>query len=486
MSDQMVIGDKEKLDEMIQERRFDELRIYIQDKEDYVSGLMDIMLNIGDLEKEHAEGDIWDDIYDSVSAVTRYLTLSRCMERLISGKDMPDEVVNYLRDKVSAWAMAAYILLTRDGVDVAKIFIDVIAFDRKHNILSDTGKAVVKMNLQQEISGHIANKEFCIAQKLIVSYGGGILQGEEEEHVNKQAEAICKVAEQRLYAPTMLACIGEFYFIVDSLHNRVLYSPEINLPVTQWKILDASLRHPHSVNGDGNIILVENTEYNTVCIYKRFGEEYKKVNETGYLGRRPCKIIRDTEKGLYWILCSGEGEVVGMSVDESGQYLISYKQNLSEMEGSSFASFSLIKNMLYMISTRGIIAAYQWNGLRWTFAGQVSVPNQYSGVNDLMYLNGKYYLTACEEKQHVVHPALIQVDELSELQNGKGIDIHEKCQMKGVPYFFSQVGLKLFVPEVGSNNRIVSYDCDLQPLETIFDFGEALWEDVVYNNASMC
>lgn len=486
MSDETNMGDQEKLDELILERRFDELQIYIQDKEDYVSGLMDIMLNIGNLEKEYAEGDIWDDIYDSVSAITRYLTLSRCMERLISGKEMPDEVVNYLRDQVSAWAMASYILLTRDGIDVAKIFIGVIAFDRKHNILSETGKTVVKTNLQQEILGFIANKEFCIAQKLIVSYGGGILQSEEEEYVKKQAEAVCKVAEQRLYAPTMLACIGEFYFIVDSLHNRVLYSPEINLPLAQWRILDASLCHPHSVSGDGNIILVDNTEYNTVCIYKRFGEEYKKVNETGYLGGRPCKIIRDAEKGLYWVLCSAGGEVVGMSVDESGEYVISYKQNLSEMEGSSFAGFSLINHMLYMISSLGIIAAYRWGGLKWAFAGQVSVPNQYSGVNDLMYLNGKYYLTACQKKQQAVFPALIQVDDLGRLQNGKGIDIHEKCQMKGVPYFISQVGSGVFIPEVGANNRIVSYDCDLQPLETIFDFGGALWEDAVYSNAGMC
>lgn len=486
MSDQTMIGDQEKLDDMIQERRFDELQTYIQDKEDYISCLMDIMLNIRNLEKQHAEGDIWDDVYDSVSAITRYLTLSRCMERMIFGKEMPDEVVSYLRDHVSACAMGAYILLTLDGVDIAKTFINLIAFDREHNILSDKGKAIVKKNLQQEISGYIEQKEFCIAQKLIALYGGGILKGKDEAKVMKQAGEICKVAEQRLYAPTMLAYIGQFYFVVDCLHSRVLYSPKPDLPITQWRILDDSLCHPHSVSGNGDIVLVDNTEYNTVCIYKRFGEEYKKVNETRYLGEHPCKIIRDAQSGIYWILCSGEGNVLGMSVDETGEYLIAYKQRLSEMEGSSCTSFSLINNIIYMISSLGIIAAYRWNGARWTFAGQVAVPKQYFGINDLMYLNGKYYLSASQKKQQAVLPALIRVDELSDLQNGKGIDLHEQCQMKGVPYFFSQVGMKVFIPEVGTNNRIMSYDCNLQPLEAVFDFGGTLWEDVVYNNASMC
>lgn len=490
IGEQSVMGDQEKLDELIRRKQFDELRAYIRDKEDYVSGLIDIMLCIRDLEKRHDEAGIWDGVDDAVSAMSRYLALARCMERLLSGKEVPDHIVTYLRDCVSSYAMAAYILLTRDGVDsggfdAAKSLFRLIAFDREYHILSSSGTTVVERNLRQEINGYIEKKEFCVARELIALYGGGILKSVDEAYVVKQAEAICDVAEQRLYAPTMLSHIGGFYFVVDCLHNRVLYSPEVNRSLPQWRILDSGLRHPHSVSGDGDILLAENTEHNTVCIYKKAGEEYKKVNETECLGERPCRIIRDGEKELYWVLCSGDGNVAGVSVDESGGYRISYKQKLSETDEARYTGFALIQGMLYMISSLGTITTYRWNGAKWDFAGQVSVPEQYSGINDLMYLNGKYYLSTSRKEQQDVFPALIQVDDLGGLQGGKGIDLHEKCQIKGIPYFFSQDGMKVFIPEVGAANRIVSYDHDLQPLETVFDFGETLWEDTVYGNAGM-
>jgi hypothetical protein len=50
--------------------------------------------------------------------------------------------------------------------------------------------------------------------------------------------------QARLYSPTEFTKIGSLYFIVDSWHDRVLYSHSIDAPIREWRVLDSDLATP--------------------------------------------------------------------------------------------------------------------------------------------------------------------------------------------------------------------------------------------------
>lgn len=472
------------LDQFIANRQFDDLSSYLQKEQDENANILNAMLEIWQLEREHGEGDIWAEVYDVRTAVEKYSDIAKLLELILSKQALPDQFIAYLHDKISVWAMLAYIFTTRNGIHVTKALVTVWVLNSEKNILSDSGRQVLASYIREIIIGGMKSRDFLAAEKLLGLCGPGILEAEEERKILRRAAAFRRIAERRLYTPTMLAVVDHTYFIVDCWHGRVLYSTDVSLPIEEWKTLDDDLKHPHSVSGKGGWLLSENTEKGTVCIYQRTGEEYTKINETEYLGKRPHKIIWDDRRAVYWVLCSGSWEIVALSVEDSG-YQIKYRQKMPEFVNIYCRGFSLLDDILYIISSKGKIVGYQWEKDVWKPVQEYMVPEQYYGMNDMMYLREKYYISVYQNDKAVIQPALLQADTLQDLESGKCVDLYEACQMQGVPYFFSLLDGKVCIPEIDISSRIVLYDFSLKPVETLFDFGRPLWEDKNYDNASM-
>ena len=51
-----------------------------------------------------------------------------------------------------------------------------------------------------------------------------------------------KMWKENLYTPTQFQKIGNKYFIIDCWHHRILYSSEMDAPVSGWRILTSDVR----------------------------------------------------------------------------------------------------------------------------------------------------------------------------------------------------------------------------------------------------
>ena len=71
-----------------------------------------------------------------------------------------------------------------------------------------------------------------------------------------------------LTVPTYITNINGTWFVVDCYHNRVLYNKKINEPICNWWVLTMDVNKPHTIAGDGEVYLIDDTDNNRVLVFK--------------------------------------------------------------------------------------------------------------------------------------------------------------------------------------------------------------------------
>jgi hypothetical protein len=281
--------------------------------------------------------------------------------------------------------------------------------------------------------------------------------------------------QARLYSPTQFTKIGSLYFIVDSWHDRVLYSHSIDAPIREWRVLDSDLATPHSIASDSTLYVVEDTNRHAVRVYRYCNDSFRLVQTIHSCGKRPHRVRYDTATSAFYVLGS-ESQQITKLVRQGDTLHIKYTKHLPFLHNAYTRSFTIVDGFMFFVSGPKTISKvrYQDDSYQLVETFPVPAPTQVgTGMNDLFKTENYYYLTSTPK-------VIIRTKSLDALRNGEWEDIYDRLKLKGTPYYLAQFEGRIFVPQNDDYSGIISFverDGTLGDLKTVFDIGPPVFAD---------
>lgn len=171
----------------------------------------------------------------------------------------------------------------------------------------------------------------------------------------------------------------------------------------------------------------------------------------------------------------------------SGELFVLQKQNgriektalyqIEPLKNCYTRSLRIIDQKLYIVSGPGRILQLCPEKLKsgnLRIEAEYPVPFELSIMNDMIYVEGNYYITSYQDGQGRIVPKLVRVKQLEDLEQNRYEDLYEKMGLKGVPYYFSLIGDRIYLTEIDHYSRILSFRIEKHQIEGIqihFDFG---------------
>lgn len=280
----------------------------------------------------------------------------------------------------------------------------------------------------------------------------------------------------RLYTPTQIVELDGQYFIIDCWHHRIIYSDNLHLPISQWKVLDDQLSGPHSIASDGDLFVSENTGNNSIVTYRKVSEaEFRKHEEIPNVGKRPHRTIYDFVSRLFYVVSGNDQglhifEKIGGALRKIG--FCSFPQ----FSGQYIRSITLHRNRLYFICFSLIIVMHLpniLNALGGSSEGAeiervVQLHPAHQWPTDIFFIGDESGLLSCKRS------GLFAFSIIDELASGEAKDMSDF--LLGTPYFVTRCNQKLYVPEIDQYSRIVEYNMvdgkvNFDDSTVLFDFG---------------
>ena len=272
-----------------------------------------------------------------------------------------------------------------------------------------------------------------------------------------------------LSVPTQVKMIGKTCFLVDCYHNRVLYSGSPFTILTDWKVLDYEYKHPHDIAGDGEILMVADTDNDRIITYEQEKGGYNRL-QTIETGVRPHAVTFDEETGLFYVWSSMTGEMYRYKRTE-GTHRVELQdvQQVADLKDCYTRSFTILDGNIYLPSM-GRSAIYVVDKDSFRVKKIYPVPTEVGGMVQLSRIGKCWYLTyssdqAYDQSKH----GLLRAASLEDLQKGKWEEL-DRYLDGNAPYTISGIGEQYFVTVTG---------CDEMP-SGIYTF------EVVENNLVNC
>ncbi len=303
--------------------------------------------------------------------------------------------------------------------------------------------------------------------------GAGYLQG--PERLIEESDMDRTAAEyepalniwDRLDVPTWVAYDGATWFLADCYHNLLLYSNDsyaFDLPLTKWQVLDSELTQPHTISGDGELYLADDTENNRVYVFERNQGKFLHTQTFWDVGVRPhCTAYDKTTDSFYvWSSITGELYVFRRAAGTKDIYLTEIRKK-AELDGIYVRSFTIADDRIYFVSgtpsadnpsykpqilccdlkTLDTIESYP-------------VDDSIAGMSQIFAPLADYWLvtvsTDASGDQNAA--ALLKTSSLKDLSEGKYENIYEKYfGGGGTPYSITRVGSDYFMTEHRHEDR---------------------------------
>lgn len=476
-------GGNDKIDSYLLGRDIDGLYNYMQGKQGRETLLCN-MLEIWSLEKAQGMRTIFYNVFSYEEAIRKYDIIDKIMGVIVHKQELSLPIIQFIEREISVWAMIGWTLTNQWGVRQIEALEAIGSFLKERHY--DSGviavhEGICKKTFQKELSEALAHGDGYLALKLLAK----ISDSEQKEVLVKKAKDSIRQVEQRmqgrLYTPTNMEKIGEYYMIVDCWHDRVLYSREL-CEIKDWSSLDSNLQHPHSICREKGIYAVENTEAGTVCFYKK-KESFVKIGELP-VGRRPHRILYDEKREMFWALMGESQEIFGIKVVNASIEL-PFRQKIEELQSSYVRSMRIIDGRFYIVSGPGNILELSFAKDKFVVEHKYAVPPEYFSMNDMIYFQGYFWISVYQNREYEKMPALLRLPSLNDFGTERCVDLYGTLGMKGIPYFFSWVDGKLCIPEIDTYSRIVLYDAkdgELKVNRVLYDFGKAELSDIVYSH----
>ncbi len=240
-----------------------------------------------------------------------------------------------------------------------------------------------------------------------------------------------------LNSPTQIVKYDDFYFIVNTFSNSILFSKEM----VHWNLIEApngeSFNLAHSVAFDGNYLVITDTDNKRMLsyVYEEGNFIYKGSFDDNGLKTRFHYVIYDKTVDTYYAIGSEFGDVTrtyefkikdGQFVGLDGKVLVG--QEIKNSNGSNYVnenqsyvrSFT-IENDLILMPIHNLNKSSEILIMDKHFNVQKSIllPDSIGGVTCVKKVNDYYVLTSSTDREGHLSSNIAVAKNLEDFANGK-------------------------------------------------------------------
>lgn len=282
----------------------------------------------------------------------------------------------------------------------------------------------------------------------------------------------------RMNAPTTINKLGSTYFLVDCWHARVMYTDDLYKPPSKWKLLDDTLRGPHSIATDGYMYVVENTEAGGIRTYKSDGlGGFTTLATIASLGTRTHRVQYDTASSSFYVLGGTSQNMCRLT--RSGDVLtLQSNTSLPFLSGQYSRGFRIYDGKMYFVAEPGKLFEVSFDGVStYTLLNTYTLPAAFSSPNDIYRdVNGRWYLTGTNQ-------AMVSFASLADLAADTVTDRMVQYGIGGTPYYLAEFDGALWIPEIIQRNGLTRVVNDVPQL--IHNFGPENANDLARHTAAV-
>ncbi|MCR4740412.1 MAG: hypothetical protein K5886_09185 [Lachnospiraceae bacterium] len=241
-----------------------------------------------------------------------------------------------------------------------------------------------------------------------------------------------------LSIPTQITKVDDVYFIVDCYHNQIIYNDNLTDPLNEWKVMTDEMIMGHTLAGDGQVYLVDDTENERILVFEKAGKSEPKFvltkQFTGITGR-PHFVEYHEETKTFYVWCSISGQMYLIKNDGENVYISDIKE-IPELDGIYVRSFTIIGNDIYFVSGNGSILRADLDSFRIT--DRYPVPPEIAGMVQLTKIDDMYYITVSTDASwDQDYATIIRCDSLEKLSDHEYEDIYDNFIGGGTPYYIT-------------------------------------------------
>ncbi|SFB76687.1 hypothetical protein [Butyrivibrio sp. YAB3001] len=260
--------------------------------------------------------------------------------------------------------------------------------------------------------------------------------------------------DQKLSVPTYITKLGDDWFIVDCYHNRIIYSDTLGIPLDQWKIMTSEVTQPHTIAGDGKVLVVDDTENNRILGFEKIDGKYINTQVIGDVGTRPHYTVYDEITDTFYVWSSKTGELFCLRhTPDSAKLYVTDILKIKELDGIYVRSFSIIEGEIYFVSgvsdegAPAKIYCCDLNTL--SIKKEISVPDSMAGMVQITKIQDYYYITISTDLSGSQdYATIIRTKALDKLSSGEYEDIYSTYFVGGgTPYYISYADGTYFLTE---------------------------------------
>lgn len=264
-----------------------------------------------------------------------------------------------------------------------------------------------------------------------------------------------------LNVATYLTKIGDTYYLSDCYHDQILYHDNLTDPLTSWNILTDDVHYAHTIAGDGETILIDDTENNRLLSFHKRGEEYIQGTTFENIGMKPHYVQYDADRQQFLAWSSITGEMFYLGEDEQSQELYIEKTlQIPELYGVYVRSFTIMGDEIWFVSghnNQQIITA-DFDTL--TVHEKFPVPAQLAGMVQLIRIQDYYYITvSTDNTENQDYATIVRTASLEALSRGEYEDVYAEFGLsQGTPYYITCIDGRYYMTHHRTSQNIIAFD----------------------------
>ena len=240
-----------------------------------------------------------------------------------------------------------------------------------------------------------------------------------------------------LSIPTQITKIEDDYFLVDCYHNQILTSKSLDTPLLEWSVLTDQIDKGHTIAGDGEVYLADDTENNRILIFEKKDDCFYMTQVFENIGVRPHFVTYDEGNARFYVLSSMTDElyVFGRDVESSTVFLEQILK-IPGLDNIYIRSFKVEGDYIYFVACNGQILLTSKKDL--SVREIYLVPDELAGMVQLTRIQNYFYLTVSTDLHgNQDYATIVRAKSLQELSDGIYENISELFVGKGTPYYIS-------------------------------------------------
>lgn len=263
---------------------------------------------------------------------------------------------------------------------------------------------------------------------------------------------------KELKTPAQIKRLGNYYFIVDCYHNQVIYSHKLDAPLKNWKVMTKDVNLPHSVDSDGKVYLVADTENHRVLVFEWKNGRFQNTQCLENIGERPHYIEYDEQTQSFYVWSSMTGEMYILKREPvTGIVCIQEIRQIRELADFYVRSFTLVgEDILFPSGDNCYMIIADKTTLE--VKGRFPVTEEIAGMAFVEPIGNYFYITVSTDLSYNQNCAtMIRTKDINSLAIGEYEEIYNKFSAKGVPYYIDNINGLYYVTNHGSGKSVLRF-----------------------------